>query len=649
MTIPEKLFTPIRLGKLEVRNRIVCPPLVTGYGTPSGEVTDGHLKWYETFARGGTGLIVVEFAYVCPDGAAGPDHLGIWHDGLIPGLHRLTDRIHAFGAMVAVQLGHAGRQTASAFIGGIPTLAPSAISCPLREPILHETPKELSVEEIEEIVGQFSDAARRAKEAGFDGVELHGAHGYLISGFMSAYSNKRHDAYGGDLQGRMRFPLEIIGRIKREVGQDYPVGFRFSGDEHVPDGRTIAESRRVARLLEAAGVDWLHVSAGVYGSFWSLIPPYGVEEGVNVPEAAAIKEVVGIPVITVGRIKSPEIAEEILRENKADMVALGRQLICDPDWPLKTAAGQLDDIRPCIGCTQGCINRQIVEGKPSSCIYNPEAGWQGESMTRAEVQKTVLIAGGGPGGLEAARVAALRGHKVRLLEKDGKVGGRFSLACVGPFKQEFALAIKWLFGQVSKLGVKVELNREVTPEVVKEIDPDVLIVATGAVAQMPAIPGIDRQGVVFGEDVLAGKATMGANVAVIGGGGVGTEVADFMAQRGKKVTLVEMMPEIGPPTGISVIVTQALMPRLLRNGVEVKVGWTAKEIIDGGIVISKDGGEEVITGIDQVIVATGLKPTNELATRLEGKVPEIYVIGDARAPRTAFEATHEAAEVARII
>lgn len=650
-----KLFTPINLGSLQVKNRIVMPPMVSGRGHVDGRVTDSHINWYEARAKGGVGLIIVEFTYVTRRGSAGPDLIGIYDDDLIPGLKGLVDRIHQYDCKICIQLAHGGRQshgdrqTSIDFIGGAAPVAPSAIACPMGEAI-SQTPHELTISEIEEIVVQFGDAARRAKQAGFDGVEIHGAHGYLIAEFMSPHFNKRHDAYGGDLRDRMRFPVEIIKRIRSEVGPDFPVGFRFSGNECIADGHTVEDARRIARILESAGVDWLHVSAGGYESFWGIIPPYGIREGFNVVAAAAAKEAVNIPVITVGRIKDPEMAEEILQEGKADMIALGRQLICDPDWPVKAASGDYSSIRPCIGCTQGCINRELTMAGEATCIYNPDAGMEPEtSIKRAVQSKLVLIAGGGPGGLEAARVAALRGHHVMLFEKTGKPGGRFNLACVGPFKQEFSLVVKWLFNQIGQLGVQVELNTEVTPELVEKMHPDAVIVATGAIPTLPPIEGIERQNVVFGEDILAGKTNMGHKAVIIGGGGIGTEVADFMSQQGKKVTIVEMLPEIGMATGIPCIVAQLLLPRLVSHGVEIRTHATVRKIVEAGVLIEVDGKEEMITQIDQVIIATGATPVNELAARLKGKVPEIYVVGDAKEVRTALEATHEGAAAARMI
>jgi 2,4-dienoyl-CoA reductase-like NADH-dependent reductase (Old Yellow Enzyme family)/thioredoxin reductase len=637
----EKLFSPVQIGRLEVKNRIVFPPMGIGRATADGKVTEHHIHWYETRAKGGVGLIIVESTSVSRFGSAGPGFLGIWQDDNIPRLRKLVQTIHDSDSRVFIQLGHAGRQSSTAFTHGARLVAPSAISCPVRG----EIPDELSIQKIDEIIREYAEAAIRAQTAGFDGIEIHGAHGYLIAEFMSPYANKRHDAYGGDLRGRMRFPLEIIQAVRTKVGEDFPISFRLSANEYVPDGNGIEASKRMARLFEEAGVDCLHASAGVYESLWSIFPTSGTAEGVNASDAAAIKQVVGIPVITVGRIKSPEIAEEILKQEKADMVAIGRQLICDPDWPLKAAAGDFDEIRPCIGCTQGCINREMVTGESPSCIYNPAAGMEMEAkIIPTEARKKVLVIGGGPGGLEAARVAALRGHQVKLCEKDRRLGGRFNLACIAPFKQEFTLAIKWLSQQVRKLGVDVELGVEVTPKVVDEVSPDAIILATGAVGQMPAIPGIDGQVVAFGEDILSGKVGMGNRVVIIGAGGVGTEVADFLAQRGKRVTIVEMLPEVGPLTGIPVAITQLLMPRLARYRVEIKTSTTVKEITDSGVVVTKDGKEETIPDVDQVIVATGPRSADDLVNKIKGKVREMYVIGDAKKPRSAFEATREGAE-----
>jgi 2,4-dienoyl-CoA reductase-like NADH-dependent reductase (Old Yellow Enzyme family)/thioredoxin reductase len=643
------LFTPIKIGNLEIKNRIVFPPMVTGKAGPDGKVTDGHIAWYEMRAKGGVGLIIVEFTSVMQGGAAAVT-LGMWDDSFIPGYRELTEKVHAQGARIFIQLSHAGRQTERAFTGGRTPVAPSAISCPLMEPATKQIPKELDLEEIEEIIEDFGQAARRARDAGFDGVEIHGGHGYLISEFMSAYSNKRHDAFGGDLEGRMQFSLQIIRKVKAKAGRDFPISFRYSGNEYVPDGRTVDESARIAPMLVEAGADCLHITAGVYESFWSQIPPHGIREGVNADDAAVVKKAVNVPVITVGRIKSPLVAEEILAHGKADMVALGRQLICDPEWPLKAAAGKMSDIRPCIGCTQSCINRGIVQGQPVSCIYNTAAGMEKQNeILRAEKPKKVLVVGGGPGGLEAARVAALRGHEVILIEKSNELGGRFNLACVPPFKQEFSEAVKWLCGQIDKLGVHVELNKEATSELVEQVLPDAVIVATGAVTWIPPIPGIDSKMVVLGEDILAGKVNIGNRIVIVGGGGIGAEVADFIGQRQKDVTIIEMLPEIGVPTGIPLIVAQVLIPRLIRYGVKMMTNATVKEIGNDSVTVLSGGKTEKLEGVDQVVIATGAVSINELAAKLEVKIRELYVIGDAKEPRTVFEATQEGAEAARKI
>jgi 2,4-dienoyl-CoA reductase-like NADH-dependent reductase (Old Yellow Enzyme family)/thioredoxin reductase len=643
--MPLKLLTPIKIGNVQIDNRIVMPAMGSFHSSPGSKITEGVIRWYEARAKGRVGLIIVEFTAVTKKGLAGPNTPGIWDDSFIPGFQELTRTIHRYNTKIFLQLCHAGRQTCKEFTGGLNSVSASPIPCPFYEPLYHEIPVELNISEIEEIIEQFGEAAARAKKSGFDGVEIHGAHGYLISQFLSPYSNKRHDAYGGDLSSRLKFPLEVIACIRRKVGRDFPLIFRLSGQDYVPDGNTIEETRRIAPVLEAAGVDCLHVSGGVYESQRSIIPPHGTPQGFHSADAARIKQVVKVPVITVGRIISPEVAENILQEGKADMVALGRQLICDPDWPVKVAAGNLSDIRYCIGCTQGCMKSV---GQPVSCLYNTSAGIEGqEEIKTAVTSKTVLVIGGGPGGLEAARVAALRGHKVTLFEKSEKLGGRFNLACIAPFKQEYTLVIKYLSEQARKLGVKIELGREATPEVVAAVRPDTVIIATGAVPRLPKLKGINGKNVVLAEDILGGKSGIGNRVAVLGGGGVGCDVADFISQRGKQITLIEKLPEIGVPTGIPIGLVKTILGRLRKNGVRMIVGAEAKAITNDGVSISFNDQEETIPGIDQIIIAMGAKSDNDLAKQLEGKVSELYIVGDAREPRTAYEAIHEGFEIAR--
>lgn len=650
MNVAKLLLSPVKIGGLEIKNRIVMPPMVTCNGSDDHFVTDNIINWYATRAKGGVGLIIVEFTGILKQGEVGFNMLGIWDDAFIPGFKNLVKAVHAYDTKIFIQLAHGGRQTRRELIGGISPVAPSALPCPLNEPLYHEIPHELTVPEIDNLVKQFAQAARRVRESGFDGLEIHGAHGYLISEFMSPYSNKRHDDYGGNLTARMKFPLEIIKAIRQQVGPSFPVSFRLSGNEHVPDGHTIEDSKRVARILESAGVNCLHVSGGVYESFWSQIPPFGVPEGWHANDAAAIKSVVKIPVITVGRIKSPDIAEDILAQGKADLVAIGRQLIADPDWPTKVSIGDYDSIRPCIGCTQNCINREIVNRRECACIYNTAAGMEKEAeIIPTKKPKKVVIVGGGPGGLEAARVAALRGHQVTLYEKSDRLGGRFNLACIPPYKQEFALAIKWLENQVIKLGVKVELNKEVTPQLISQMIPDVVIVATGAVTKIPKIPGMDKDSVVIAEDVLAGRVKLGTKVLILGAGGVGCELADFMGGRGKQVTLVDMLPEIGVASGIPILVAQLLMPRLAQHGVKIMTSAKVKNISGNCTVCDVCGVDQTITDVDQIIVALGAESVNSLVDKVKGTVKEYYVIGDAKEPRTAFEATREGAEVARKI
>jgi len=436
----EKLFEPIKIGTMEVKNRFVVPPMGTNFANPDGSVSQQLIDYLVSRAKGGYGLIIVEVTAIDPLGKAIPLQPGIWDDKFIPGWKKLVDEVHKYGAKIAVQLHHAGRQTTREVIGAQP-VAPSPIPCPVDR----EMPRELTTEEVYELIEKFGDAARRARDAGFDAVEVHGAHGYLIAQFMSAYSNKRIDEFGGDFKGRMKFPVEIVKNIRRKVGNGYPVIFRFSGDERVPGGRTIDESRMVARVMEHVGVDALHVSTGVYGSLPWLIAPSAVAPGYNIYAAEEIKKVVNTPVIAVGRINDPLLAEDIIESGKADMVSLGRESIADPEIPNKVAAGRIEEISPCIGCMQACVGYLFDPNHLKiSCLVNPFTGRETElNIEKAEKPKKVMVVGGGPGGLEAAWVAAKRGHKVTLCEKENTLGGQYRIGAIPPAKQDIMKALRY--------------------------------------------------------------------------------------------------------------------------------------------------------------------------------------------------------------
>jgi len=527
-------------------------------------------------------------------------------------------------------------------------VAPSPIPCP----ISINLPRELTVEEIGEIEDLFAQAALRAKEAGIDTVELHGAHGYLMAQFMSRYSNTRTDAYGGDLAGFLRFPLNVIQKVRKKVGPDYPIIFRLSADEKVPGGRGLQESKVMAKYLEQAGVDALHVSAAVYGSVRFTVPPMSVPPGINVEAAAEIKKVTSVPVIAVGRIHDPYMAEGFLEQGFADLIALGRPSIADEDYPKKVsgADGGLEDLRCCISCNQGCISR-VFMGQPVSCLVNPAAGREEEmALVMADQPKIVLIIGGGPGGMEAARVAALRGHEVHLYEKESRLGGQLNLASMAPCKQEFAKVVRYLSTQVKKTGVNLHLNTEATRETVSQIKPDVIIIATGSVPLRPNIPGLDQTNVATAWDVLKGEARPGRNSLIIGGGLVGAETADFLAQfRGRKVTLVEMLPDIAGDMGGDS--RHFLLERLKEKGVAIITGAEVKRVQDDSVILACNGQEQCISGFDVFVLALGSRPQDDVALELKDTVEadHIFLIGDVKEPRKAIDAIREGAETARLI
>lgn len=628
---PSPIFSPISIGNIKIKNKLVVAPMVTVYSDTDGMATERFIAYHEARAKGGWGMIIVEDYAVDPLGR-GFWTPGLWKDEQIQSHAKLTERVHRAGAKIMAQIYHAGRQTTPEVIGEQP------VSCsPLPCPVLGAIPRELSIAEIKKIVSQFGDAALRAKKAGFDGVQVHGAHGYLIAQFMSKYSNKRCDEYGGPLQNRLRFPLEIIADIRKKCGPDFLIDFRISGDDKVPGGRNIEETKAVAIQLEKQGIDMLNISAGTYESTWAVIPPMNINPGWIVDYAAEIKKVVSIPVATVGRINDPLLAESILLSGKADLIAMGRASLADPELPNKFAQGQYEDIRHCIGCQQGCLDI-LFKNEPIRCLVNPTCGFEYlEEFKKTVKPKRITIVGAGPAGLEAARTATLAGHKVTLYEQTAHLGGQFATAAIPPSKGDISSFVAWLSRQVEKLGIDIKLNTKYTAGICDEEKPDFVIITTGAIPSKPPISGIHGENVVTAEDVLLGRVSTKQRVVIAGGGMVGCETATYLASMGRQVTIVEMLPIIAGDEEYTRRVL--LLKDIDERHIEVVTDAKITDIKANSVQVEKNQKARRIEA-DTVVLALGMNPNDALVKELEGKVP-FKVIGDAIKSRNALEATRE--------
>jgi 2,4-dienoyl-CoA reductase-like NADH-dependent reductase (Old Yellow Enzyme family)/thioredoxin reductase len=646
MTEYARLLEPIKIGGLELKNRIVMPALCSKFGTEFGAVSQRLIDFYVERARGGVGLIVIENTCVdWPVGKAGTNPIRADDWKFVQGLHDLADAVHPYGTRIATQLQHTGRQGSSLTSAeGQELVAPSPIPC---LPTGAEMPRELTPAEIEVLIGKFILGATITKAAGFDAVEIQAGHGYLINQFMSPYSNKREDDWGGSLDNRMRFALRIVEGVRLAVGPDFPIIARLSGDEHIDGGLTIEDMKTVARRLESAGVDAVSVSAGIYESppwYSRIFPTMGMPEGCNVPLAEEIKRAVNVPVIVAGKLGSASLAESVLAEGKADLVAMGRPLLADPEIPNKVALGKAGEVRPCIYCNEACAGN-ISQMWRIECVVNPALGRERECRIEpARRAKRVVVVGGGPGGMEAARVAALRGHDVVLYEKEDRLGGQLVAASVPGFKKPLGDLLDYLRNQVERGRVKVQLGYEATPDVIKAATPEVVVLATGASHAIPDMPGADGGNVATACDVLLGKCECGSRVAVVGGGEVGCELAWFLAERGAKVTVVEMA--FGLAMDVNLFSRFYLLEKLAELGVAMLPMTTAKEIVTGGVIVANASGDTQVVEADTVVLATGFSPNTGLEVAALGGGVEVYSIGDCVQPGKVQGAIHTAWRVA---
>jgi 2,4-dienoyl-CoA reductase-like NADH-dependent reductase (Old Yellow Enzyme family)/thioredoxin reductase len=634
----DSLFSPFRIGKLDLKNRIVMPPMATNFADPDGSVNNRHIAYYVSRAKGGVGYVTFEHTGVLKQGRLSANMALIDSDQQIPSFRKLVEAIHQDGGKIVIQINHAGRSTSST-VTGMPLVAPSAIACPFRK----ELPRELSSKEIQKIVQAFGQAARRVREAGADGVEIHMAHGYLIDEFLSPFSNKREDEYGGDANRRIRMAIEVLGTVRDQVGPDFPVLCRLSADEYVDGGLKLVDSKEIAKALETNGADGLHVSACVPASGYLTQPPYYVEEGSFAHLAQGIKSVVSIPVIAVGRIRTPQLANQILEEKKADLISMGRALIADPELPRKAFQGRLEEILPCISCNRCGLS--VNKGNALQCAVNPEAGREAVlHLQKTDYPKKVWVIGGGPAGMKAAEIASKRGHQVTLYEEKKILGGQFLLAAVPPKKQGLKEFTEYLTRQLAALPVRIISGKPFDLVLLKGSRPDVAIVATGAKPFFPAIDGILESKLFSVIDALSETVPLGKKVLVVGGGGIGAEVADYLSENGLEVTLIEMRE------GIALDLVRHLQhflnQRLREKGVQVLTSTKAIRFGEGGLWVEDPGGKKRLEGFDSIVISLGMIPNDELVESLKGKVPEVYVIGDASRPREVMEAVLEGEEIA---
>lgn len=624
---------------MTVKNRFVMPPMGTNLASPDGFVTDPMIGYYEAKAKGGVGLVIVEVTSVeYPRGSAVPLQLCIDDDKFLPGLTALAGAIKGGGARAVMQLVHAGGACRST-VAGVRAVAPSPIPR-----VGTDIPEELTAAQIADLVDKFARGAERAARAGFDAIELHAAHYYLMAQFLSAAWNRRRDDYGGDLEHRARFVLEVVRAIRARVGRGFPLWCRINGMEYgVERGTTLEEAQLLAGMLEDAGTDAVNVSAcgrgPIHASAWpvggKMLPPMAHPPGLLLPLARAIKSKVGIPVMAVGSL-TPEVGESAIAGGQTDMVVVGRALVADPELPNKVAAGRLDDIVPCIACLR-CRDRLLEEKTTIGCSVNAAAGKERHSLiVAAAKQKRVLVIGGGPAGLEAARVAAIRGHRVTIVEKSRRLGGQLNLAAVPPYKQRIATFTTYMARQIDKLGVTVMLDTEATPELVERLKPDAVVLATGVAPVIPEIAGLDRMKVVTAEDVLSGKAETGPRVVVIGGELVGCETAEYLAEKGKNVTVTRRGPGMATKMGAALRTLQ--LERLGAAGVRLLPGVKYQRATEKGLVVINPQGQEELLEADTLVLAAGSRPDTTLSRALAGIVPEVHGAGDCLEPRGILEA-----------
>lgn len=633
----ESILSPIEIGPVTIKNRFVVPPMSNNFALPSGSLSSRSYDYYVERAKGGFGLITIEATVVDKTAKGGIRKHCLYDDSMIEGLKKVVEGCHEYGAKVSIQLQQAGPE-GNAKAAGYPLKSASPIVAAAGKDI----PLEMSTKQIYELIDIYGDAAFRAKQAGVDVIEIHLAHGYLISSFISPQTNKRLDEFGGSFLNRMRLPRLIIEEIKKRVGPDIAISCRLNSSDETLGGLTIEDSKLIARYLESIGVDVINLSRSIHLRDEYMWAPSPIHQGFNLEHARQIKESVNIPVIMVGRFNDPFLADQLINEGHCDLVAFGRQSIADPWLPNKTRDGLFEEQVPCIACLQGCVGNMFV-GQPITCLANPFVGYEAQlDFKMATTPKKVMIVGAGVAGLYSAWILAARGHQVTIHEATNELGGQMRLAAFPPGKGDITTLIRSYLVLCNKYGVEIKLNSKVTEEVVKNEKPDALVLATGAKPLVPPIPGIDKT--VHAVDVLAGKVACGKKILVVGGGLVGSETADYLGERNFDVTILEQKDKIaGDISGEHRIY---MMENYQCNGVKMITNATVKSFVDGGVIYTKDNQEINLTGFDTVILALGGEAYNPLETQLSNIIKEMYVIGDGLKARKALEAINEAKNIA---
>ena len=644
------LFTPLKVGNVTIRNRILLAAALPRFHPAVGPPNEQAINYYQARAKGGVGLIITSGH--CPSWPTNrARHTAMESDNVIPTLKRVADTIHEYGAKAFGQLMNpATGFNARGFGGGAILFASPVRRISYIRPGQSDIPHEIDLDDIKRFVEAYGAAARRMREAGYDGVEVRAIYGMFIAGFMSPITNYRTDQYGGSLENRLRFLLEIIDSVRENAGRDFVVGVRYTADEFIDGGITLDDGKEIAKRLEATGkLDYLFPCAAGAGP--GHIPSMYYPLGAFTYIAAGIKEVASLPVFSVGRVNDPVLAETILADHQADMVSMTRAVMCDPEMPNKVREGRLDEIRRCIGCNEGCVGR-MWQALPAECSINPELGREKElAIVPAETKKNVMVIGGGAAGLEIARVAALRGHKVSLYEKNDALAKELSIAALSPERGDFEEVIRYYNYQMKLLGVDVHLGVTVTPEMVIKQNPDAVVVATGAVPFIPELPGADGNNVVEMRQVLQGEVEVGQNVIIadLQRHIYGLDVADFLAEKGKKVELLTEAIHAGMDVDFSTLET--IYFRLLSKGVVITPLTGVKEIRGNTVVaynvLTKT--ERLIEGVDTVVFCTDGRADDTLYRSLKRQVKELYEVGQCVSPRKLLDSVYDGALVGRAI